>query len=141
MTIVQWLLLPAFVHVAWVYLIAFRMGAAKQRDVREGLVSIKDVALDNSRWTDRTRKLNNNYNNQFELPVFFYAILPLLILLVKLDWLQVALAWVFVASRILHSILHTGSNIVMQRGGAFMIGFVAVALMWLWFGLRLYLIG
>ena len=50
MTIVQWLLLPAFVHVAWVYLIAFRMGAAKQRDVREGLVSIKDVALDNSRW-------------------------------------------------------------------------------------------
>jgi hypothetical protein len=29
----------------------------------------------------------------------------------------------------------------MQRGGAFMIGFVAVALMWLWFGLRLYLIG
>ena len=88
MTIVQWRLLPAFVHVAWVYLIAFRMGAAKQRDVREGLVSIKDVALDNSRWTDRTRKLNNNYNNQFELPVFFYAIL-----------------------------------------------------MWLWFGLRLYLIG
>jgi hypothetical protein len=46
-----------------------------------------------------------------------------------------------VASRILHSILHTGSNIVMQRGGAFLIGFVAVALMWLWFGLRLYVIG
>ena len=54
---------------------------------------------------------------------------------------MVALAWVFVASRILHSLIHTGSNIVMQRGGAFMIGFVAVALMWLWFGLRLYVIG
>jgi hypothetical protein len=141
MTIVQWLLLPAFLHVAWVYVIAVRMGAAKQRDLREGRVRIEEVALDNLRWTERTRKINNNYNNQFELPVFFYSILPLMILLVKVDWLMVALAWVFVASRILHSILHTGANVVMQRGGAFMIGFVAVAVMWLWFGLRLYVIG
>lgn len=141
MTIVQWLLLPAFVQVALVFVIAFRMGAAKQRDVREGLVRIADVALDNSRWTERTRKLNNNYNNQFELPVFFFAILPLLLMLVKVDWLQVTLAWVFVASRILHSVLHTGANIVMQRGGAFLIGFAAVGLMWLWFGLRLFVIG
>ena len=141
MTIVQWLLLPAFLHVGWIYLIAARMGAAKQRDVRGGHVKIGDVSLDNSRWSENTRKLNNNYNNQFELPVFFYAILPLLLMMVKVDWLQVTLAWVFVASRILHSILHTGANIVMQRGGAFMIGFVAIGLMWLWFGLRLYVIG
>ena len=140
MTIVQWLLLPAFVHVAWIYVIAFRMGAAKQRAVRQG-VKLTDVALDNSRWPDDTRKLNNNYNNQFELPVLFYAILPLLLLLVKADWLQVSLAWIFVASRILHSLIHTGSNAVRQRGAAFIIGFCAIALMWIWFALRLYLIG
>ena len=140
MTIVQWLLLPAFIHVAWIYVIAFRMGASKQRAVREG-VKLTDVALDNSRWPDETRKLNNNYNNQFELPVLFYAILPLMLLLVKADWLQVSLAWIFVASRILHSLIHTGSNVVMQRGGAFVIGFAAIALMWLWFGLRLFVIG
>ena len=141
MTIVQWLLLPAFVHVALVFVVAFRMGAAKQRDVREGGVRIEDVALDNSRWSARTRKLNNNYNNQFELPVFFYAILPLLILLVKVDWLQVALAWAFLASRILHSVIHMGSNVILRRGSAFLVGFAAVGLMWVWFGLRLYVIG
>ena len=59
----------------------------------------------------------------------------------KADWLQVALAWVFVASRILHSVIHTGSNIVTQRGLAFVLGFAAVLLMWIWFGLRLYVIG
>jgi hypothetical protein len=53
----------------------------------------------------------------------------------------VALAWVFVASRILHSLIHTGSNVVMQRGLAFVVGFFAVGLMWAWFGLRLFLIG
>jgi hypothetical protein len=138
MTIVQWLLLPAFVHVGWVYLIAVRMGAAKQRAVREGLVKLGDVAVDNSRWPDSVRKINNNYNNQFELPLLFYAIL---LILVKADWLQVALAWTFVASRILHSLIHTGSNVVMQRGLAFVVGFFAVGLMWAWFGLRLFLIG
>ena len=77
----------------------------------------------------------------FELPVLFYAILPLLVILVKVDWLQVALAWAFVGSRILHSVIHTGSNAVMRRGGAFVIGFFAVGLMWAWFGLRLFVIG
>jgi hypothetical protein len=141
MTIVQWLLLPAFIHVGWIYLIAVRMGMAKNRAMREGSVKLTDVAVDNSRWPDDVRKINNNYNNQFELPVLFYAILPLLIILVKGDWLQVTLAWVFVASRILHSQIHTGSNTVPARGLAFVLGFIAVGLMWLWFALRLFVIG
>ena len=92
---------------------------------REGGVKLGDVAVDNSRWPDEVRKVNNNYNNQFELPVLFHAILPLLLMLVR--WMAaVSLAWVFVASRILHSLIHTGSNIVMQRGLAFVVGFIAI---------------
>lgn len=141
MTIVQWLLLPAFIHVGLIFFVAVRMGAAKRVALRAGRVSLADVAVDGSRWPDDVRKINNNYNNQFELPVLFYAILPLLIVLAKADWLQVALAWVFLASRILHSLIHMGSNVIMRRGGAFLIGFAAVGLMWIWFGLRLYVIG
>lgn len=141
MTIVQWLLLPAFIHVGLIFVIAFRMGLAKQRAVREDGVKLEDVSLDNRGWPEDTRKLNNNYNNQFELPVLFYAILPLLLMLVKVDWLQVTLAWLFVAGRILHSIVHTGANVVTQRGMAFLIGFGAVGLMWAWFALRLFVIG
>ena len=141
MTIEHWLLLPAFLHVGWVYLLAVRMGAAKQRAVRSGAVKLADVALDNAGWPDDVRKLNNNYNNQFELPLLFYAILPLLIVLAMVDWLQVALAWIFLAGRILHSVVHAGSNVVTRRGLAFLIGFFAVGLMWAWFGLRLFVIG
>ena len=141
MTIVQWLLLPAFLHVGWIYIVAVRMGAAKRGALRDGRVKLADVAVDNSRWPDDVRKANNNYNNQFELPVLFYAILPLLIMMVKVDWLQVALAWGFLASRVLHSVIHMGSNVIMQRGGAFLLGFAAIGLMWLWFGLRRFVIG
>ena len=141
MTIVQWLLLPTFVHVAWVFWLATRMGRARVRSARAGQVKMKDVALDNRAWPDEVRKLSNNYDNQFQLPLFFYAILPLLILLVKVDWLMVVLAWVFIASRIVHSLIHTGDNVVIQRFRAFVVGFITIAVMWAWFALRLYVIG
>lgn len=141
MSIVQWLLLPAFLHVALVLVVGFRLGRARLQAGRAGVVKVKDIALDSSRWPDDIRKLSNNFDNQFQLPVLFYAILPLLILLVKVDWLQVTLAWIFIASRILHSQIHTGVNEVIPRFRIFLVGFGAVTLMWAWFGLRLYLIG
>ena len=141
MTIVQWLLLPAFAHVALVAVLAIRMGRARVRSARAGDVRMKNVALDSSGWPDDVRKISNNYDNQFQLPVLFYGILPLLILLVKDDWLMVGLAWIFVYSRIVHSLIHTGGNVVVRRFQSFVVGFFAVLAMWGWFALRLYVIG
>lgn len=141
MTIVQWLLVPAFVHVAWVFALATRMGRARVRAARSGKVKVRDVAIDNRGWPDDIRKLSNNYDNQFQLPLFFYALLPLMILLVKVDWFTVVLAWAFIASRIVHSLIHTGDNVVIQRFRAFVFGFLTIAVMWAWFALRLYVIG
>ncbi|WP_421694366.1 MAPEG family protein [Aestuariivirga sp.] len=141
MTIVQWLLLPAFVHVAWILVIGIRMGRARFKAAKAGQVRIKDVALDNSRWPDEVRKFSNNYDNQFQLPVLFYGLLPLLVLLVKVDWVSVVLAWAFVASRILHSLIHTGDNQMIRRFQAFVAGFIIIGVMWGWFAVRLYVTG
>lgn len=141
MTILHWLLLPAFLHVAWVHVLLLRMGRARMAAVREAKVTLEEIAIDGSRWPDEIRKFSNNYDNQFQLPVFFYGLLPLLIVLDKVDWFAVALAWVFLAGRILHSLVHTGKNAVLKRGQAFLVAFAALALMWAWFGLRLYVIG
>lgn len=141
MNIVQWLLLPALIHVVWVTVLGIRMGRARTAAVRSGLVTMKDIALDASRWPDDVRKLSNNYDNQFQIPVLFYALLPLLIVLAKVDWLLVALAWIFIASRIVHSMIHTGGNIVIHRFRAFLFGFVTLGAMWIWFALRFYVIG
>jgi len=141
MTIVQWLLLPAFIQVLWVTVLGIRMGRARVRVARASKVRLKDIALNSSAWPDEVRKLSNNYDNQFQLPVLFFALLPLMILLVKVDWFTVALAWVFIASRIVHSLIHTGDNVVVRRFQAFLLGFVTLGAMWGWFALRLYVIG
>jgi hypothetical protein len=141
MTLTQALLLPAFVHVALVFYIGFRMGRARFAAAQAGKVKVRDIALDNSRWPDDVLKFQNNFNNQFQVPVLWYALLPLLLVTAKADWLTVALSWAFVASRIAHSVIHTGTNVVLNRFRAFVIGFTLVALMWAWFALRLYVIG
>lgn len=141
MTIVQWLLLPAFIHVAWVMLLGFRMGRARTGAIRAGRARIAEIALDNTAWPDDVRKFANNYDNQFQVPMLFYAALPLLIVTDLVDSISVALAWAFVAGRIAHSLIHTGSNDVMRRFYAFAVSFLAVAAIWAWFALRLYVTG
>ncbi|MFN4143331.1 MAPEG family protein [Aestuariivirga sp.] len=137
----KWLLLAAFLHVGWVTVLGVRLGRARFRAARAGRVKVKDIALDSSRWPDDVRKLSNNFDNQFQVPVLFYAILPLLLVTGLADTISVVLAWVFVASRIVHSLVHTGGNVVTRRFQVFLFGFVAIGLMWAWFGLRYYVIG
>ncbi len=141
MTPIQLLLIPAFAHVAWIMMLGRRVGRARFRAVREGRARIEDIALDNTRWPDDVRKLANNYDNQFQLPVLFYAVLPLLIVTQTVDVTAVVLAWAFVAARIVHSLIHTGSNKVIRRFYAFLASFIAVAALWAWFALRLYVTG
>jgi hypothetical protein len=137
----KWLLLPAFVHVAMVLFIGTRMGRARFRAARSGAVKVRDIAADSSRWPDEVRKISNSYQNQFELPVLFYALLPLLIATAMVDRVMIALAWAFIASRVVHAAIHIGPNIVIRRFQAFLFGFLAVVAMWTWFGFRLYFIG
>lgn len=141
MTVIQWLLLPAFFHVALVFYVGGRMGRARFQAARAGRVKVKDVAVDGTKWPDDVRKIANNYQNQFEVPVLFYAALALIVATGLADWVAVLLSWVFVASRIAHALVHIGPNIVIRRFQLFLFGFVTVVILWLWFGLRLYVIG
>jgi hypothetical protein len=48
----------------------------------------------------------------------------------------VILAWVFVAARIVHAAIHTGSNYVPRRFQAFVVSVLAMVAMWLLFALQ-----
>ena len=141
MTIIQWLLLPAFVHVLLVFSVGARMGRARFEAARLGRVKVKDIAVDGSKWPDDVRKIANNYQNQFEVPVLFYAALALIVATGLADWVAIGLAWIFIASRVVHTLVHIGPNTIIWRFRLFLLGFITVVVLWLWFGLRLYVIG
>lgn len=141
MTTAQLLLLPAFVHVLLIFVILIRTGPGRVKAVRSGQVKLADVRSDSSKWPEPLRQLANNYANQFELPVLFYGVLGFLLITGLADAVVIVLAWAFVASRILHSVVHTGSNDMARRFQAFLAGAAILIGMWAWFGLRLYVVG
>lgn len=73
----------------------------------------------------------HNLANLFEMPVLYFALVPLLILTGYASTIQVVLAWIFVTLRALHSLVHIGPNAVRLRARIYIASCVALAAMWL----------
>lgn len=72
----------------------------------------------------------NNYNHQFELPVVFYALCLVFIATGTVSQTVVIAAWVFVASRIVHTFVQVTKNIIFPyRFLSFLVGALALIVM------------
>src|SRR5947209_19693493 len=64
----------------------------------------------------------DNYNNLMEQPTLFYAVILTLVVVGAGGGLNAALAWTYVALRIVHSLVQALVNIVIWRFSLFMLG-------------------
>jgi len=69
---------------------------------------------------------SDNLKNLFEMPVLFYAVALYLYVTDRVDPAYLAAAWVFVAFRILHSLVHCTFNKVMLRFNLYLISSLAL---------------
>lgn len=80
-------------------------------------------------WADVEPRISANLSNQFEWPVFFYAAC-LMLLQHEVGRLVLALAWIFIGGRLLHSSVHILTANVRLRGLVFTVNFIAVLGLW-----------
>jgi hypothetical protein len=80
---------------------------------------------------------NRNYMNLLELPVLFYVVCLSLFVTGHVTTTSVRLAWVYVALRLVHSIVHLTYNDVRHRGLAFAASNLVLLAMWVGFFLAL----
>ena len=80
---------------------------------------------------------NRNYMNLLELPMLFYVVCLILFVTAGTTNLAVAVAWAYVALRIVHSLIHLTYNRVMHRLTAFAISSTVLALLWVLAALHL----
>lgn len=86
-------------------------------------------------WALLEPKISANLSNQFEWPLFFYAICILLLSNpALLSPTYIYLAWVFIIGRLIHTSIHLFTNNIRLHGAVFTINFLAVLLMWLKLG-------
>ncbi|KAA1156972.1 hypothetical protein EU508_18795 [Pseudoalteromonas fuliginea] len=104
-----------------------RFAAAKNKQL--DLSDFKTMQLDKA--GDTTRVADRNFSNQFEIPVLFYAGCLLALQLNSASTLVAILACLFVATRIVHSVIHLGKNNVRARFNVFLLGCICVFSIWL----------
>ena len=112
---------------------------ARFRAVAQGAVTARDFALgESARVPEATRIPNRNFMNLLEVPLLFYVVSLSLYVTDTATSTALALAWIYVALRAVHSAIHLTYNHVIHRLAAFATSnFVLVAL-WILFttGLR-----
>ena len=71
--------------------------------------------------------------NQFELPIFFYFLIAVILAFDKVSQFDIVLAWTFVLSRYLHCYIRLSSNYVPYRAIVFQFGMFVLIVFWILF--------
>jgi hypothetical protein len=121
----QLLILPMAAHVALAGFLYVLLTVARAPAVW-GIGRRPDGA---NPWATVEPRISANLSNQFEWPLFFHTAC-LLLLLLQATSLALALAWIFVAGRVLHSAVQILTRNVRLRGIVFTVNFLAVLGLW-----------
>ena len=79
---------------------------------------------------------SHNLKNLFELPVLFYALCLYLYVSDSVAMPDLVAAWWFFGFRVVHSVIHCTSNVVIHRFAAYMLAAIALWFMVIRAGLR-----
>ena len=110
------ILLPVLTLAFWTFIIFAIMAPARFYFLRmkhpQTAAHTKNLKGLLPPWTERVA---DNYNHLFEQPVVFYAIALSISVINNIEPLMIQLAWVYVALRVLHSIVQITFNFVPLR--------------------------
>jgi hypothetical protein len=128
----QLIFIPVLAHLFLVFGLYIKLGIEKSKAVKAGQVNRADAALDPSAWPESVLKVSNNINNQFQVPVLFYALALMIFVTDNTTSLIIVYMGLFVLTRYVHAYIHVTSNYVPYRLKAFTIGTVSLLVLSIW---------
>lgn len=123
------ILWPMIAHAGLVFAIYVLLGLRRRQAVGSGSARMSQFR-ENRDEPAESLFVRNALENQFELPVLFYAVCLALQASGAVDALTLSLAWLFAVSRYVHSFIHVTSNRIRHRQPAFVVGFLTVIALW-----------
>ena len=129
------ILWPTFALVALIILVWFWLTVERGRHIKRSPPTAEDFATGEAalRYFTPVEMPANNFRNLFEMPVLYFAIVPLLMITHQGNHVQVALAWAFVLLRAVHSFIHIVVRKVMIRAPVYWLGSAVLMAMWIGF--------
>jgi hypothetical protein len=122
---------PVAALVGLTFAVGVRVYLARAGAARGGRVKIKDFRVGESANVPADVMLpNRNFMNLLETPVLFYVACVVLFVIGSADRMGLALAWLYVGTRVAHSVVHLTYNNVLHRLAAFAASLVVLLLLW-----------
>lgn len=122
--------LTVWTMIIWVWMYATRLPAMSRAKI-DGIAmvgstgrSLRDQLV--AAGEERASWVADNYNHLLEQPVVFYAIALVLAVIGAGDGVNLALAWAYVALRVVHSLVQILSNRVVIRFSMFALASLAL---------------
>jgi len=127
------LVFPMLTMVLLTFGVAILLFRARVRSVREGHTPVSYFRVfHGSPEPEFLAKRTRHYLNLFETPVLFYAGCLAAMVVGVTGTVVVALAWGYVAARLVHAWIHLGANRVRYRLNAFLAGWVCLLSLWIY---------
>jgi hypothetical protein len=129
------ILWPTFALVALIFVVWFWLFVARGRHMRDSPPGADTFATGESslRYFEPVEMPANNLRNLFEMPVLYFALVPLLLVTRHADHAQVLLAWIFVVLRYAHSFIHIVTRKVSVRALVYLLSCAVLLAMWIGF--------
>ncbi|HEX5536048.1 MAG TPA: MAPEG family protein [Sphingobium sp.] len=127
-TAILWptLALVALVYAVWFWMYVTRIGHMQAHPPGPDDLS----TLGFMRYSQPVEMPANNLRNLFEMPVLYFALVPLLLLFHAVTSVQLVLAWGYVALRAIHSVIHGRKGPVIARFGVYLMSCAVLLAMW-----------
>ena len=125
------LLWPAFVLFLWTQLVVLRLATLRFRAVREKRVDARYYkVLRGEPEPEDVAVVARNLANLYEAPTLFYAGVAIALAIGAVGIALVVTAWLYVATRLLHSLIHLTVNRVLWRFRAFAVSWLVLLAFW-----------
>lgn len=131
-TAILWPAIAQFVLIALCYV---WLGIQRQAAMRSKAVPTTDFApgADEPRGSFEARR---HLANQFELPVLFFAVIGFLFAVDGVSFLELAVAWLYIVARVLHSVGALAGPLAL-RHIAFFAAFLLCTVLWIDLAIRI----
>lgn len=125
------LIYPMTALIFLTFFMLYLLWALRVKAVRARKISPRYFKLNRGgELPENVTAVTQNYNNLLELPVLFYVVCVLAIILNQSAEYFVYHAWAFVALRYLHSYIHTTYNHILHRLYVFSLSSFVLLSMW-----------
>jgi hypothetical protein len=133
------ILWPTFALVLLIFTVLVTLATQRYRHIRANPPRPESVATASAMrsYFEPVEPPANNLANLFEIPVLYFALVPLLLLFRHAGHFEVLLAWIYVALRLVHSLIHIRRGKVTARFMVYLASCLVLAIMWTSFAVQM----